>query len=353
MQSTNENASKGRSRAEDGFRSILDKRHGLVFASGAISIFLALVFGDQEVGLPLILLALAVVADFVMGLTEKVLELSDGIRGLREESIQGLREEISTLRAEVLTSADAYSKTGRMMKALEGTSLINEEALVSFVEGIEAFDQEAKEPDGAAGNETLAGSLVQDAINSRLDHWIAELAAAAKGDLVSEGEDDRLLVDLTNRTRKSIRATSVESVDSTFWESPQGRQYLAAQLEAKKSRDRFSIERIFIFDDDRSDPDSMGRMNDIMNLHEQYGVDVRIGFPTARLDVVDFIVFDESVIYQLNLDSSPGGGRITRTMIFANNETVRDRIRLFESWKVRSETLGEWRERVDLKRETP
>ena len=172
------------------------------------------------------------------------------------------------------------------------------------------------------------------------------------GDLVSEGEDDRLLVDLTSRTRRSIRATSVESVDSTFWESPQGRQYLLAQLEAKKSRDGFSIERIFIFNDDRSDPDNLRRMNDIMSLHEHYGVDVRIGFPASRLDVVDFIVFDESVIYQVNLDSSPGGGKIIRTMIFANNGTVRDRIRLFESWKVRSETLGEWRERVDLKRET-
>ena len=334
MTTSSEHSSQDRASTEQKFRSILDRRHTLVFSSGAISILLALVFGDQKVGLPLALFALTIVADFVMGLTDRVLDLSDEMSSLRK-------------------SFEAHSRSGRMMKALEGTSLIDEEVLVSFVEGIEAFDREVEEPGGTAGNESLAGSLVQDRINSRLDHWVAELAAASKGDLVSEGEDDRLLVDVTSRTRRSIRATSVESVDSTFWESPQGRRYLAAQLEAKESHDGFSIERIFIFNDDKSDPDSLRRMNDIMRLHEQYGVDVRIGFSAAQMDVVDFIIFDETVIYQVNLDSSPGGGRITRTMIFANNETVRNRIRLFESWKVRSETLGEWRERVDLKSETP
>ena len=127
--------------AEQKFRSILDKRHGLVFSSGAISILLALIFGDQEVGLPLALFALTIVADFVMGLTDRVLDLS---------------AEIGLLREEMSTSSDAYSRSGRMMKALEGTSLIDEEALVSFVEGIEAFDREVKEPEGTAGNDSLA-----------------------------------------------------------------------------------------------------------------------------------------------------------------------------------------------------
>ena len=322
-------------RGEDKFRAILDKRHGLVFSSGAISILLALIFGDQQVGVPLTLFALTIVADFLMGLTDRVLDLSS---------------EVTVLRKEVAVSSDAYSRSGRMMKALEGTSLIDEEALVSFVEGIEAFDREVKEPDGTAGNETLAGRLVQDTINDRLDHWIAELAAAAKGDLISEGEDDSLLVELTNQTRISICATSVETVDSTFWESPQGRQYLSAQLRAKEAKEMFSIERIFIFNDDRKDFDSLRRMDEIMSLHKRHGVEVRIGFPANQLDVVDFIVFDNSVVYQVNLDSSPGGGRITRTMIFANNETVRDRVRLYESWKVRSESLEEWRQRVDLTR---
>ena len=85
MTTSSEHSTQDRESTKQKFRAILGRHNAIVFSFGAISILLALILGDQRVGLPLALFALTIVIDFVMILSDRVLNLSKEIRLLRKK----------------------------------------------------------------------------------------------------------------------------------------------------------------------------------------------------------------------------------------------------------------------------
>lgn len=174
------------------------------------------------------------------------------------------------------------------------------------------------------GSPSLVFDFAQAEI-TRMAEFMKELSDGAEA--TYDGEDRDWLLALARNAKSSIDATSFSTsgsgkgvVDEGLWNSDLGQRYLEAQRDAV---DRgVTIRRLFILDspDLSTDPEVVKACL----AQRDIGVQVRILHPSAipakrRSQLLDFIVFDNAICYELT--SAPRIGRDTSTLI-ANTRLV-------------------------------
>jgi hypothetical protein len=149
------------------------------------------------------------------------------------------------------------------------------------------------------------------------------------------GEDREWLLALTSVSKKSVDAISLSTIDAGvnnydggLWRSDLGRRYI--DLQRMAIRRGLQIRRIFYFD--RPEISQDGVFQDICAQQHAIGVKVRILeesvlSPERRSLVSDFIVFDDSLAYEMTSAVALADGhrpeRLT-TYLSAQEERVQD-----------------------------
>jgi len=127
----------------------------------------------------------------------------------------------------------------------------------------------------------------------------ADLSQLERGSLVSEVDDATILIAEAERTRKSIRSTSLQSVDLEWWSSGPGRKYWEANKRAISRG--IHVERIFIYSE-------WSAVSALATEHAKAGVEVlrvRVdSLPKSLLN--DFIIWDSFCAYRNGYDSRSG-----------------------------------------------
>jgi hypothetical protein len=184
--------------------------------------------------------------------------------------------------------------------------------------------------------------LVRGLADSEIERTSETLQSLADGhEVFYDGEDRELLLALTRRVTKSIKATSWATVsahgvgfEAGFWLNDLGGRYLDLQRIAL--RRGVKIQRVFIFES----PDLIHtpELRRILTMQQNAGVEVKVRggpIPPGGL-VTDFVLFDDEISY----DTTP----VTRgemsvapwlltTRLVLGEDIVRNRmLRFIELW---------------------
>lgn len=204
------------------------------------------------------------------------------------------------------------------------------------------IDRSALAPDGVTRlvrSATIVGSSAPTIMQTFAREEIAKLTELMENlnqKLVDyEGEDHDWIVALTQCAAMTIDATST-SVDRDFWPSELGQRYLRTQRDAIKER-QVRIRRLFIVDTPEQNGAVLGQLCDDQ---QSLGIEVRVLAlseltPIARMDETnDFIVFDESLSYEVNSDLR---GVNTKTIMDLRADRVAKRVQRFRAlWEAGS-----------------
>jgi hypothetical protein len=175
---------------------------------------------------------------------------------------------------------------------------------------------------------------------ARLSTYLKDLGQG--GDVTYDGEDRDWLLGLTKVTTATIDATSLTTtdrdgrqfVDSGFWSTDLGQQYL--QVQSAAIARGVKIRRVFIVDRPEFVRDSDFR--DVLEKHREAGIEVRMLDPRRippgwRSSFFDFVLFDNALSYQtmpasraVDESSQP----IVSITMVTNPSRVRDRIERFK-----------------------
>ncbi|MCM3882080.1 hypothetical protein [Frankia sp. R82] len=192
---------------------------------------------------------------------------------------------------------------------------------------------------------SVLGRLVTEEIRSltALLHGLTAEgpAAFAAG---CEGEDRDWLLALTRAASRQIFAISTTAADGGrgnfedgFWKTELGRDYLNAQRAAVERG--VAVRRIFIL----TNPDVLTSPDFVRTCEKQAsaGVEVRTNevynlSPSSRYDdwtalFKDFILFDDDVSYEVELEGVPPTVSIARTNLRYHRDTLRDRRDRFDA----------------------
>ncbi|MFD7133932.1 DUF6879 family protein [Streptomyces sp. NPDC059894] len=144
------------------------------------------------------------------------------------------------------------------------------------------------------------------------------------------GENHDWLINLTQGSRASIDAVSTTVVDDDFWNSEPAGRYLTAQREAMQER-QVTVRRVFIMKEGQ-DRDSLAALAATCKEQGEMGIQVRV-VPQERIarrvgrgKMIDFIVFDEAMSYEIQADLDGG---ISSTAVNAGLSEVQTLIRRF------------------------
>lgn len=91
-----------------------------------------------------------------------------------------------------------------------------------------------------------ADTPAESEVKRLLDDTLARLRGLHRGQVLIDFDDIALIIDRTDRVKKTLRAVSVQTIDIAWWLSPQSRRYWEGHLNAM--RRGVTIERIFIYD---------------------------------------------------------------------------------------------------------
>ncbi|MER5372122.1 hypothetical protein [Streptomyces sp. NPDC002553] len=160
-----------------------------------------------------------------------------------------------------------------------------------------------------AEHATKVVSMGPDILHAFAHAEIDRLAAQMEDftNLVAEcpGENHDWLMTLTRCTRKSIDAISTTVVDDSFWNTEPAGRYLTAQREAILDPERrIRVRRLFIV----KRPEEISALGPICAEQRDMGIDVRVvaleELPPyfRRGKMIDFIVFDEALTYEIHAD---------------------------------------------------
>ncbi|ADD40876.1 hypothetical protein [Stackebrandtia nassauensis] len=202
-----------------------------------------------------------------------------------------------------------------------------------------------------------ADGLVRDAIEVDANH--PELAASlAKAEMVRlgafmrelryqktaayQGEDRDWLLTLADKSRESIKAISLATVDAGghnfvdggLWRSDLGIRYLDLQEMAILER-KVRVQRIFV--SDLPDDSSKSLLSGIVIPQRDLGIEVRVLHPerirgTAASKLHDFIVFDDQLVYETTAAARRDPKDTPRTLttkITVNETAVKDAANFF------------------------
>jgi len=153
------------------------------------------------------------------------------------------------------------------------------------------------------------GTAAIEATRQILTGCIKDLKRLEEGHILTDYEDNVLLMDQLAQTRKSVRATSLQELDLEWWESTLGQRYTKVMVEAIKRG--VHVERIFIYSDWNS---SIERLAD---EHEAAGVHVlRVHRDALRASLrIDMIVWDERCAYEAQVNEPGGAHRNLFTLV--------------------------------------
>ncbi|MFH8799653.1 DUF6879 family protein [Streptomyces sp. NPDC017936] len=157
------------------------------------------------------------------------------------------------------------------------------------------------------------------------------------------GENHEWLINLTEHTRRSIDAVSTTVVDDGFWTSEPAGRYLTAQREAIDDR-TVTVRRVFILKEGQ-DRESLAALATICKEQQEMGIQVRV-VPQDRIarrlgrgTMIDFIVFDQAMSYEIKADLMEG---ISSTTVNADRGEVQILIRRFHQiWDAAKEPQDE------------
>jgi hypothetical protein len=199
--------------------------------------------------------------------------------------------------------------------------------------------------------ESAARISPHDELSRRFaDHEINRLSTLFEGlqngVAVDDGEDPNWLLGLTDCASRSIDATSMTSfngpsnhADDEFWSSRLGQRYLDGQRRAVTERG-VRIRRVFLLSDE--DAEDNKRLAALREPHHRIGAETRV-LRHSGLDfllqtsLVDFILFDQSVSYELHSSARLGGGDrptiISVTLVVEPHRLAERRQRFETMWE--------------------
>lgn len=195
----------------------------------------------------------------------------------------------------------------------------------------------------AAATDLPGDELVRRFADHELTRLTALFEGLRSGWAFYEGEDREWLLGLTACATMSIDATSMTSFDDPqdfvdddeFWESDLGQRYLAAQRRAVQER-HVRVRRLFLLTDARPDDDK--RIAEMIEPHQRIGAEIRLLRPSdidflVRNDMVDFVLFDGALSYELRTASTigpEGSPTIADVTLVADPERVARRRQRFD-----------------------
>ncbi|MEV0688659.1 hypothetical protein [Streptomyces sp. NPDC050388] len=159
------------------------------------------------------------------------------------------------------------------------------------------------------------------------------------------GENHDWMLALTHAAEHSICATST-SVDRQFWNSEPASRYLHAQQEAIDEHD-VPVRRLFLLESARELDDRLLQLcEEQAALHIEVRVAVLPELPPHLLrgTTNDFIVYDETVSYEIDQDLRDVN---VRTRLIARQDHVQDRLKRFRDLWAAGMSLRELEVRVD------
>ncbi|MCC5581522.1 hypothetical protein IMZ11_38560 [Microtetraspora sp. AC03309] len=266
-------------------------------------------------------LLLTVFISAVVFLTQYLIEVDRQLEATRHEMIIGLSR---------------ITKATELFNRVEA-SAVQTDVITQLVSNATRVDKEMP-------------ALVQAFAQSEIARISTLLRELSEGNVIYEGEDRDWLLGLTRNTQRTLDALSLNVVDQGpsefdggFWTTDAGQRYLEAQRD--RLRGGVRIRRIFFVDRTERVESEMFRR--ICKMHTEIGIDVRIltpGHLSSPLGLLDFIVFDDDVSYEIT-PSAPQVGQITthtfvHTLLVLEPPRVRQRIERFkELWELASEPL--------------
>ncbi|MEU9286499.1 DUF6879 family protein [Streptomyces sp. NPDC048275] len=175
---------------------------------------------------------------------------------------------------------------------------------------------------------TVAPAIVQDFVRVEVMRLTALMENLGLEVVDREGEDHDWIMALTGCAALTIDATSTWA-DRDLWGSELGARYLRAQHDAIERGVR--IRRLFIIEEPEHDTPELSQLRDDQ---QSIGIEVRVlalsGLsPIARITGIDdFIVFDESLSYEIGSDLR---GVSARTVIDLRSHRVAHRVQQFRT----------------------
>lgn len=177
---------------------------------------------------------------------------------------------------------------------------------------------------------TLAPAIVQDFVRVEIMRLTALMEHLSQEVADREGEDHDWILTLTGCAALTIDATSTwPEADRDLWRSELGARYLRAQRDAIERGVR--IRRLFIIEEPEHD---LPELSQLREYQQSIGIDVRVlalsGLaPNVRLTGIDdFIVFDESLSYEIGFDLR---GVAARTAIDLRSHRIAHRVQQFRT----------------------
>ncbi|MEH1012036.1 hypothetical protein V6U90_02765 [Micromonospora sp. CPCC 206060] len=265
---------------------------------------------------------------FIGGVMFVVLHLLDVERQLDSlvKSVDDHRDQV----VEKLTDGFSRVRLGSELVDLREVSRLSPEEITQIAELIHYRTRITEE----------ATPLVREFAQTEVARLTEQLRRIGdRSDVTYEGEDREWLLLLTSIARRSIRATSLSSIDAGvrgfdggLWRGELGRRYLGRQAQA--IRRGVQVQRLFIID--RGDLTEHDLLSDL-RLHLQIGVEVRVlnanDAPHLRETLRDFIIFDEELSFQST--GAPMVGQhyasIMDTTLVTNHERIRSRLDEFSN----------------------
>ncbi|WP_067186227.1 hypothetical protein [Microtetraspora niveoalba] len=243
-------------------------------------------------------------------------------------------KQLEATRHEMITGLSRITKATELFNRVEA-SAVQTDVITQLVSNATRVDKEMP-------------ALVQAFAQSEIARISTLLRELSEGNVIYEGEDRDWLLGLTRNTQRTLDALSLNVVDQGpsefdggFWTTDAGQRYLEAQRDRLRSGVR--IRRIFFVDRaERVESEMFGR---ICKMHTEIGIEVRILTPedlSSPLGLLDFIIFDDDVSYEIT-PSAPQVGQITthtfvHTLLVLEPPRVRQRIERFkELWELASE----------------
>ncbi|MFF3667497.1 hypothetical protein [Microtetraspora malaysiensis] len=243
-------------------------------------------------------------------------------------------KQLEATRLEMITGLSRITKATELFNRVEA-SAVQTDVITQLVSNATRVDKEMP-------------ALVQAFAQSEIARISTLLRELSEGNVIYEGEDRDWLLGLTRNTQHTLDALSLNVVDQGpsefdggFWTTDAGQRYLEAQRDRLRAGVR--IRRIFFVDRTERVESEMFRR--ICKMHTEIGIEVRILTPedlSSPLGLLDFIIFDDDVSYEIT-PSAPQVGQITthtfvHTLLVLEPPRVRQRIERFkELWEQASE----------------
>lgn len=177
---------------------------------------------------------------------------------------------------------------------------------------------------------SIAPEILQDFAREEINRLALQMDDLTNLSAECAGENHDWLLSLTKCAAKSIDAIST-ILDRGFWSTEPAGRYLEAQRKAIEDRG-VKVRRLFIV----REPADIAELADLCKEQRDVGIEVRVvalsqlPLYVQRGKMIDFIVFDDSLSYEIGVDQL---SVMSWTTVNARSDDVQQRVRRFaELW---------------------